>query len=765
MRRPLAVILLFFMWTLSRADSAAAQEQNPFSSCRTESVHTLDSTAEPVPDRPDARRHVLRGSVKVLCDETSLQADEVLWETDTGRITARGNVLLEQPTLSIFAARAELDSKTRLGTFYEAHGSARLGEQPEQRSLFGTMEPDVLFQGEEIAKTGPSSYRIRNGQFTTCVQPTPRWVMSGASGTIELDRYVLMRHVMLRVKDVPLLYLPAIYYPINKDDRSTGFLLPTYGSSSNLGTSLSNAFFWAISRSQDATFYHDWYTKAGQGFGAEYRFVAGPGSWGSTTLHVMNEKEQLGSGGTAVAPGKRSYQVDANVNQGLPRGFRAYGRVNYFDEVSTQQRNQNMYEFSRPDRTFSGSLTGNLGRARLTATADRQDIFYVDRPGRRYGRLPSLNVVVGDRPLGSSRVYVGGSGDAVYLVRQSNLNDPRTDQSLWRFDGGPNLRAALSSLPFLRLTGSTSWRLTRWLETIDPITREQVSVPLTRQLLTMRGSVVGPTLQRVFLTPGNQYADAFKHLIEPNFSIDRTTRFAARDRVVALDGVDQIVGGVTTVTYGVTNRLLARRPPPAGSPEGARGQATEILAVDLSQSYYTNPAAAAVDPQNVSSGTPGTFSPLRVTASSRPRDGTTAQFAMEIDSEFRAIRTMRASGTMDSRNAQVSAGWTKWFVIPGLPGFSDPTRATHSLNASTSIRTHDNRLGGTYGFNYDVLRGTMLQQRIVAYYNTQCCGVAFDWQSIDTPFLSTPADRRFGVSFTLAGIGSFSNPLGSFGGR
>ena len=37
--------------------------------------------------------------------------------------------------------------------------------------------------------------------------------------------------MVMRVKDVPLLYLPAMYYPINKDDRATGFLMPTYGTS------------------------------------------------------------------------------------------------------------------------------------------------------------------------------------------------------------------------------------------------------------------------------------------------------------------------------------------------------------------------------------------------------------------------------------------------------------------------------------------------------------------------------------------------------
>ena len=35
---------------------------------------------------------------------------------------------------------------------------------------------------------------------------------------------------VFNVKGVPLLYLPVMYYPTNKENRSTGFLLPTYGS-------------------------------------------------------------------------------------------------------------------------------------------------------------------------------------------------------------------------------------------------------------------------------------------------------------------------------------------------------------------------------------------------------------------------------------------------------------------------------------------------------------------------------------------------------
>jgi hypothetical protein len=44
--------------------------------------------------------------------------------------------------------------------------------------------------------------------------------------------------------------------------------------------------------------------------------------------------------------------------------------------------------------------------------------------------------------------------------------------------------------------------------------------------------------------------------------------------------------------------------------------------------------------------------------------------------------------------------------------------------------------------------------------------VSFEWQAFNYPQyveLSDQADRRFSMSFTLAGVGSFSNFLGAFG--
>src|SRR4029079_9384235 len=187
-----------------------------------------------------------------------------------------------------------------------ASGIANMENRGIDRSMFGTQEPDAYFWGETIEKLGPKTYRITRGGFTTCVQPTPRWEMVSTSVTLTLEKRAVMTNMVLKVKDVPVFYLPGMYYPINKEDRATGFLIPIYGSSSIKGHTLSNAFFWAISRSQDATLYHNFYSKTGQSIGGEYRYIQSPSSSGNLQTTVVREHDAVyrqANGTDVITPG------------------------------------------------------------------------------------------------------------------------------------------------------------------------------------------------------------------------------------------------------------------------------------------------------------------------------------------------------------------------------------------------------------------------------------------------------------------------------
>ena len=53
-------------------------------------------------------------------------------------------------------------------------------------------ETDVYFFGETVEKIGPKKYKITNGGFTTCVQPTPRWDLHAGTMTLNVDDYTLL---------------------------------------------------------------------------------------------------------------------------------------------------------------------------------------------------------------------------------------------------------------------------------------------------------------------------------------------------------------------------------------------------------------------------------------------------------------------------------------------------------------------------------------------------------------------------------------------
>jgi LPS-assembly protein len=715
---------------------------------------------EPVPERPEVKWSLLAGSVEIQCDDTFIFADEVEWFSDQDIVHVRGNLLFIQGDLRIFATRAEINRRTKYGTFYEFSGSARLGDTPAERSQFGTQEPEVRFEGERLERIGPRRFRLTSGSFTTCVQATPRWHMTGTGGTFTLDENVVLRNAVLKVKDVPVFYVPVIYYPINKEDRATGFLLPTYSTSSYRGTGLSNAFFWAMGRSQDATFYYDWFSKAGQGVGAEYRFATAPGAGGQARVYVLNEKARLAEAGVAPQAAQRSFTVDATVNQSLGRRFRLGARVDYFSRAATQQLyQQNVYDFSQRTRDVSVSFGGGLGRYRLSADFQQRDFYYDLTHAQRSGRAPAVSLAMAEKPIGRSRIYFGASGSAAYLRREDDILRPETDSSLVRFDGAPTVRIALSSLPFLTATTSASWRVTHWLESIDPQNRVQVPVRLTRQIVDVQATVTGPLIARVWQKPDSGYADRIKHLIEPSVTVQWVSPFDELTKVVQQDGVDSIVGGNMTLTYRLTNRVLARRKTASGP-----GVTRQIVSVSLYQSRYTNLLAAAYDPQyQAVAVNPSTFSPLVLAVDVQPAEGVTARFQTDFDARMRAVRTLAASGSVARQVAQVTATWAKRQFIPGLPGFDNPAYADHTLGVNTTVNDRQKRVGGTYAINLDIFRTTLLQQRVVAFYNTQCCGISVDYQVVRFAFGNVPADRRFGLSFTLAGIGSFSNPLGSFG--
>ncbi len=481
------------------------------------------------------------------------------------------------------------------------------------------------------------------------------------------------------------------------------------------------------------------------------------------SFNALGQPELPATDGT-VEPATKAYNVSAQVNQELPNHFRLIGNVDYFTNATSQQLYQeDIMDISQRTRTVNATLSGAIQRMQINATFNQNDVYNSLSTATRHGYLPRVTVGLTQKRIGSSRIYFGAGGEVAYLVRKDDIDDPTTDHSLWRFDGGPQVRVPLSTLPYLTVTSTANWRLTEWMQSLDQNTGAQVATPLMRQLLTFQTTLTGPVLSKVY-EPNDEYAEKIKHLILPNVSFTYVSPFDQLNRVVQNDGTDTIIGGTMTIAYGFTNQLLAKKKPVAGAPPGSTVAQT-ILQVDIGQSYYTNALAASFDPsyQTIGLAPPTPFSPVQIAVAATPTPAITARFVTDIDAQFKVPRDFSASGSITERILQISAGWLKKQVIPGLSGF-DPFSASHFLNLAATVKRADGRFGGTYSFSYDIEHSTWLQRRLTAYYNSQCCGIQFDYQTADITQLGltgTTSNRHFGISFTLAGLGSFSNPMGS----
>lgn len=726
----------------------------------------------------DTNHWRLTGQVELENEEVKGQkfyADTVDIYPDVHRLEATGHVLYETPTARIAAERVVFNTRASTGTFYNASGTAAIGDRAD-KSMFGGLEPDVYFYGETVEKVGDDKYKVAKGAFTTCVQPAPRWEMAANAITINVGDYAILRNAVMRVKEVPIFYLPFLYYPIQDDGRSTGFLLPTYGRSTYQGSSVSNGFFWAISRSQDMTLLHDWFVQRGQGYGAEYRWVHSAAATGNIRAYRLNQK--AGTVGAIQVPESRSFLVNGNINQPLPFRLTARARVDYSSNLTLNQLySRDLYSATQGVSTINGSVSGSWRFVNSALTANRTETFYGSDQSLVSGSLPSLTASVSSRKLGPLPVFFALQTEASRPIYTTKDVNGEVNNSMQRFDIAPTLRAPIGNLPFLTSTLNLSVRSTSYSASYDPVARVRVDEPYTRNYAEMRADITGPVFSKVY-TPNNFMADRLKHVIEPAFSVQRVTTIEGQDRVLLLgSSFDRVIGGVTRMTYGLTNRVLVRKAAKAepgaaptsttaasrpGAAAPSAGAPRELLTASLTQTYYTDESASQFDSTYSSSyadaGTvraPSKYSPVALNVRSQVSQtlGTTAR--VEYDYQTKKMLSLSTGGTYSTPYLSANVAWSR----------SKSFFSTNAVNGSTRVNLLQGRVTGDYQLAWDIERDMILRQAIVASYNAQCCGIVFEYQEFNLGVgAAIPKDRRFNIGFTLAGVGTFSNFFGNFGG-
>jgi LPS-assembly protein len=212
------------------------------------------------------------GNVEASQGDRVLTADAITYNERTDTVTAQGNVVLLEPTGEVlFADYVELRDEFKNGVItgirVRLTDNSRLAANEARRSDGNRTEMSK-------AVYSPCESCRENPQRPLLWQLKANRVIHNQQAQ-RIDYY----DAFLEVFGVPVAYTPFFSHPDPTVDRQTGFLVPDYGSSSDLGLMLRVPYYFNITPSMDATFAPLFTSKEGVVLAGEYRQRLAQGSF------------------------------------------------------------------------------------------------------------------------------------------------------------------------------------------------------------------------------------------------------------------------------------------------------------------------------------------------------------------------------------------------------------------------------------------------------------------------------------------------------
>ena len=210
-------------------------------------------------DYDGADRVILSGDAYLTRGDFQLEADRISFLNSTGDGDAEGGVKIRRPGSLLMGDSASVNVRTNAFDL--------------RNSSFVTHENRLRGDSEFAIGAPNGDIRIVNGVMTFCAPGSNTW-------DLKADRIFLndssgrgwANHVLVRVKEVPIFYTPALGFPLD-DRRLTGFLFPSYSVGSKSGTEIVTPFYWNLAPNYDLLIQPRFMTARGQAIGLHGRYL------------------------------------------------------------------------------------------------------------------------------------------------------------------------------------------------------------------------------------------------------------------------------------------------------------------------------------------------------------------------------------------------------------------------------------------------------------------------------------------------------------
>jgi LPS-assembly protein len=228
---------------------------------------------------------------------------------------------------------------------------------------------------------GPSKKRLKNARYTTCEVGVDDWYIK--ANEIELDQFTesgSVKHAYIEFKGVPLLYTPYLNFSFN-NERKSGFLAPTIGSTSRSGFETLIPYYFNIAPNKDATVGLRYLSRRGEQLQGTFRYL-GENYSGTDSIEYLNNDD---------ITGEQRYFANISHTHFLGDGWSAGYNIEkvsddeYFSDMSTRIISTSQVNLSQAGRVdYVGDVWRFNGLVQKYQTLDE-----INYP---YERLPQLTL-------------------------------------------------------------------------------------------------------------------------------------------------------------------------------------------------------------------------------------------------------------------------------------------------------------------------------------------------------------------------------------
>jgi len=195
-------------------------------------------------------------------------------------------------------------------------------------------KPQARGTADMLYFEGETKKRLINAKYTTCSTDSDDWYINSKDLEIDTEaNKATAKNASIDFKNVPILYTPWMSFPY-ANQRQSGFINPTMGSTTSSGFELDLPIYWNISPDMDATETNRYLSKRGLQLNGEFRYLLD-----TNKSYGVEEVQYLASDNMTH---KDRYLISSFNKEDFGNGMTAslnYTKVSdtqYFSDLSTQ---------------------------------------------------------------------------------------------------------------------------------------------------------------------------------------------------------------------------------------------------------------------------------------------------------------------------------------------------------------------------------------------------------------------------------------------